>query len=149
MLLSKLCLTHALARRIDCHCDPVAIGNDMVMAAMAVMAILSSCRRPVVLSVCSAVIRHLASTPSHQALSCAAAIAARHARLLWYNKSPFISAGCSIAHLRGSLADNALSDSRIMSLKYTAPSSAHAPVCCGTCSVISFLEMPMPGTSSS
>jgi hypothetical protein len=39
MLLARLCLTHIVGCRIDSLCDPVAIGNDMVLSFCCVPAL--------------------------------------------------------------------------------------------------------------
>jgi hypothetical protein len=49
------------------------------------------------------------SRPSHYASSHSAVLLqADSGRDRWYTKSPFISGSCSIAHVRGTVADNAL-----------------------------------------
>jgi hypothetical protein len=75
--------------------------------------------------------------PTTHHSTAAVLLQAGSSRQRWYTKSPFISAGCSIAHVRGFNADNALWFSN--EPEVSGPSPASSPAHHGTRALISVL----------
>jgi hypothetical protein len=64
--------------------------------------------------------------PTMHHSTAAVLLQAGSSRQRWYTKSPFISAGCTIAHVRGFNADNALSFSNEPEVSGPSPASSSA-----------------------